>query len=72
MRWIMPSCVNSIEKNIKTQKTYLEENILEKENIPEIPETGMAVLQQLTGYLFLPIWIYCGIPPAFEYHKHPS
>ena len=43
---IQQSCVNNIEKNIKTLKTYLEENILEKENIPEIPETGMAVLQQ--------------------------
>ena len=43
---IQQSCINSIEKNIKTLKTYLEENILEKENIPEIPETGMAVLQQ--------------------------
>ena len=43
---IQQSYVNSIEKNIKTLKTYLEENILEKENIPEIPETGMAVLQQ--------------------------
>ena len=43
---IQQSCVNNIEKNIKTLKTYLEENTLEKENIPEIPETGMAVLQQ--------------------------
>ena len=43
---IQQSCVNNIENNIKTLKTYLEENILEKENIPEIPETGMAVLQQ--------------------------
>ena len=43
---IQQSCVNNIEKNIKTLKTYLEENILEKENIPDIPETGMAVLQQ--------------------------
>ena len=43
---IQQSCVNNIEKNIQTLKTYLEENILEKENIPEIPETGMAVLQQ--------------------------
>lgn len=43
---IQQSCVNSIEKNIKTLKTYLEDNIVEKENIPEIPETGMAVLQQ--------------------------
>ena len=40
------SCVSSIEKNVKTLKAYLEENIHEKENIPEIPETGMAVLRQ--------------------------
>ncbi|MBD5549464.1 MAG: PadR family transcriptional regulator [Lachnospiraceae bacterium] len=43
---IQQSCVTDIERNIKTLKTYLEENIHEKENIPEIPETGMAVLQQ--------------------------
>ncbi len=40
------SCVTNIEKNVKTLKSYLEENIREKENIPEIPETGMAVLRQ--------------------------
>ena len=40
------SCITDIEENIKTLKSYLEENIHEKENIPEIPETGMAVLQQ--------------------------
>ena len=40
------SCVANIEKNVKTLKSYLEENIREKENIPEIPETGMAVLRQ--------------------------
>ena len=40
------SCVESIEKNIKVLKAYLEENIHEKENNPEIPETGMAVLRQ--------------------------
>ena len=39
-------CVARIEDNIKTLKSYLEENIHDKENIPEIPETGMAVLQQ--------------------------
>lgn len=39
-------CVASIEENVKTLKTYLEENIREKEHIPEIPETGMAVLRQ--------------------------
>ena len=40
------SCVSNIEKNVITLKSYLEENIQEKENIPEIPETGMAVLRQ--------------------------
>ncbi|MBU9738838.1 PadR family transcriptional regulator [Diplocloster agilis] len=40
------SCLKSIEENVKTLKAYLEENIREKENIPEIPRTGMAVLQQ--------------------------
>lgn len=39
-------CINSIEENIKELKTYLEQNIQEKEDIPEIPEYGMAVLQQ--------------------------
>lgn len=38
--------MTNIEKNIETLKAYLEENIHEKENNPEIPETGMAVLQQ--------------------------
>jgi len=40
------ACIESIEKNIKTLKTYLETNISEKENVPDIPETGMAVLRQ--------------------------
>ena len=40
------SCVAEIEKNVKTLKAYLEKNIREKEAIPEIPETGMAVLRQ--------------------------
>ncbi len=39
-------CLAKIEENVKNLKSYLEENILAKENIPEIPETGMAVLQQ--------------------------
>ena len=39
-------CVESIEENVKTLKNYLEVNIREKEDIPEIPETGMAVLRQ--------------------------
>lgn len=40
------ACLTSIENNVKTLKAYLEENISIKENRPEIPETGMAVLQQ--------------------------
>jgi len=39
-------CLHSIEENVKHLKAYLEENLLVKEKIPEIPETGMAVLQQ--------------------------
>ena len=31
---------------MKTLKAYLEENIREKETLPEIPETGKAVLKQ--------------------------
>lgn len=40
------ACLKNIEDNVKILKTYLEENICEKENAPDIPETGMAVLQQ--------------------------
>ena len=36
----------SEKENIEILKTYLEENLREKENDPEIPKTGMAVLQQ--------------------------
>lgn len=39
-------CLADIESNVKILKTYLEENIRQKENISEIPETGIAVLQQ--------------------------
>ena len=39
-------CLESIEKNVKTLKEYLEENLNMKENMPEIPETGIAVLKQ--------------------------
>ncbi|MDO9490881.1 PadR family transcriptional regulator [Acetobacterium sp.] len=39
-------CLTNIENNVKTLKTYLEDNISIKENIPEIPEIGLAVLQQ--------------------------
>lgn len=40
------SCIASIKKNVQELKSYLEENLREKENAPEVPETGMAVLQQ--------------------------
>lgn len=40
------SCIANIEKNVKILKSYIQENILAKENLPEVPETGMAVLQQ--------------------------
>lgn len=39
-------CLMEIEKNVNVLKSYLEENMREKENVPEIPETGMAVLRQ--------------------------
>ena len=40
------TCLTDIENNVKTLKAYLEENIRLKENVGEIPQTGMAVLQQ--------------------------
>ena len=40
------SCIENIEQNINTLKSYLNENLRIKENVPEIPETGIAVLQQ--------------------------
>lgn len=39
-------CLENIQENVKILKTYLEENIREKENEPDIPQTGLAVLQQ--------------------------
>ena len=39
-------CLMQIESNIQMLKAYLQDNIDRKENVPEIPETGMAVLQQ--------------------------
>ena len=52
------SCVASIEKNVQDLKTYLEENLQEKENAPEVPEIGMAVLrQQFVLAETIEIWI---------------
>lgn len=39
-------CLTNIEDNVKILKLYIEENINLKKNMPEIPEIGMAVLQQ--------------------------
>ncbi len=39
-------CMDNIESNLKVLKEYIEENIVAKENIPDIPFTGMAVLRQ--------------------------
>jgi DNA-binding PadR family transcriptional regulator len=39
-------CLENIENNVKELKVYLEDNISLKENVLEIPETGLAVLQQ--------------------------
>lgn len=40
------SCIANIEKNVQELKSYLEENLQEKENAPEVPPIGMAVLHQ--------------------------
>ncbi|NBI64791.1 PadR family transcriptional regulator [Clostridiales bacterium] len=39
-------CLDNIESNINVLKSYLEENMDLKENAPDIPATGMAVLHQ--------------------------
>ena len=39
-------CITNIKSNVQTLKSYIEENLCIKENAPEIPETGIAVLQQ--------------------------
>lgn len=39
-------CLDNIENNINVLKSYLEENIDLKENVSDIPATGMAVLHQ--------------------------
>lgn len=62
------SCLIDIENNVKTLKMYLEENISMKENIPEIPETGIAVLQQqLILAQAIETWI-ASLKEGFENH----
>lgn len=52
------SCLTEIENNMKTLKGYIEENVSLKEHLPEIPKTGMAVLeQQLILAQALEAWI---------------
>lgn len=40
------TCIENIENNIKQLKAYLVENMNDKENMPNIPETGKAVMRQ--------------------------
>lgn len=40
------ACLAQIEENVGLLQSYLEENILAKEELPDIPATGMAVLHQ--------------------------
>lgn len=52
------SCLTEIENNMETLKGYIEENISLKEYLPEIPKTGLAVLeQQLILAQALETWI---------------
>lgn len=39
-------CIASIERNVMELKSYLEENLCEKEDAPEVPKIGLAVLRQ--------------------------
>lgn len=51
-------CLSSIEAQIKVLKSELEENLSAKEDTPEIPEAGMAVLhQQLMLAQTIETWI---------------
>lgn len=66
------SCLLHIEENVTNLKSYLQENILAKENVPEIPETRMAVLhQQLILALAIETWI-TGNSSLTGYKKPPS
>lgn len=37
-------CLSDIRQNIRRLKAYIEENLREKEELKEIPETGKQVL----------------------------
>ena len=52
------TCVANIDKNVRELKMYLEENLREKGNMPDVPEIGMAVLrQQLILAEMIETWI---------------
>lgn len=52
------ACIAGIEQNVKNLKAYIEENVEQKEDVPEIPETGKAVLrQQLILVQAIEAWI---------------
>lgn len=51
-------CILEIENNVRILKSYLEENLAAKGNLPEIPKTGLAVLnQQLVLVEAIESWI---------------
>ena len=52
------SCIAGIEKNLQDLKAYLNENLLEKENAPDVPKSGLAVLrQQIVLAETIAVWI---------------
>ena len=51
-------CLSDIRQNIRQLKAYIEENLREKEELKEIPETGKQVLgQQYALAQSLEAWI---------------
>lgn len=52
------ACLDSIAKNVAELKETIQENLQAKEYLPEIPETGLAVLrQQLTLAQAIETWL---------------
>ncbi len=39
-------CLQDIENNVRQLKAYLKDNLSVKENAPDVPANGMAVLHQ--------------------------
>lgn len=40
------ACLSGMEENVRTLRAYLEENLRQKQALPEIPRMGLAVLRQ--------------------------